>query len=185
MQSIFKIFCVSISLMMAGISYLNAQRSIILGAGAGAFNFYPTHSTFAFSHGFTLSSQLNRNLFKLRFVNNIEFLSFSTPSLSAMDLGILYGRILGDTKIQTSISAGLSITGGVRRGNLIKEGFMGSTYQRVPFSAFGIPLEIQFLVNNKKSRSIGITGFGNLNKEEPFVGGLINWKLTLKKRGEH
>ena len=100
-----------------------------------------------------------------------------SPAESDWDVGMLYG-LMGKAKYaMASISAGLSVVGGVHRGEFLYSSgsWFGTTdhYENNEFSTIGIPVEAQLLITPSASFGFGIYRFANLNAEESFTGGLI------------
>lgn len=124
--------------------------------------------------------------FSLRYIEQF-FFSFSEPDERDRELGVLYGIHL---KSVLTLSAGLSISWGVRRGDASSA---TNGYERRTYGTIGIPLEIQLAqplfkktetdVSSVQVGSggvqvgLGFTVFANINSQGPFYGFLINLLL--------
>lgn len=113
--------------------------------------------------GVSLSYQNNHHLMSLRSAITVDAL----PPWGAGngDIGALYGY---SSRQQQSvgyyaIAAGISYVRVDRKGETI-----------------GVPIEIQgFLTSQHSDRGIGIYGFANFNKYEPFCGVLLSLQLNF------
>lgn len=135
------------------------------------------------THGLTgqisLSVQNGIHLITLRYVSNTEFnIMGPTPSESVWDISILYGRSWESRLAMASISGGLGLVGGIRRGDYIRSnGWFSSTYQKCPFSTVGFPVDIQLFWLPFRFLGFGIQGFANLNSEESFYGFVLGLQV--------
>lgn len=152
------------------ITKLSPDRSsprIIGGAGFSGANGGSVSSLLSFSfpkgiHQFTIRS-----------VYNSQSFSFSDPTPSVWDIGLLYGLAYREDHGYISVSAGLSLVGGVRPGEPIQEAgsFIVSDHIEEEFETIGIAYEIQFFFTPPYSGAgFGLYLFGNANSEEPFTG---------------
>jgi hypothetical protein len=130
------------------------------------------------SFGGSLCYQSGKNLLSFRYLRNEEFqiLGADSPSETVWDVGVLYGRIAKASYGFASISAGISLVGGVRRGRYLSSsgGWFGTSYyEENDFITVGIPVEAQLFWTPLPFFGIGFYGFANLNTEKSFVGALL------------
>jgi hypothetical protein len=131
-----------------------------------------------FSAGASLCYKHENSIVSIRHVHNRELrlsLFDSTPSESVWDLGVLYGRIAEASYGTASISGGIAIVRGVRRGRSSRDrGWFATTkYEMDSFSAVGIPIEGQLFLTPHSWLGIGLVGFANVNQERSFGGALL------------
>ena len=141
----------------------------------------------ALSFGGSLCYQSGKNLLSFRYLRNVEFQIFwpDLPIEKVWDVGVLCGRIGRIAKASygfASISSGMSIVGGVRRGRYLggtgewvgtSYYFGTSYYEENDFITVGIPVEGQLFWTPLAFFGIGFYGFANLNPEKSFVGALL------------
>jgi len=113
-----------------------------------------------------------------RYLRNEEFqiLGPDSPLETVWDVGVLYGRIAKASYGFASVSAGISLVGGVRRGRYLSSsgGWFGTRYfEEKNFITVGIPVEAQLFWTPLAFFGIGLYGFANLNIEKSFVGALL------------
>jgi len=130
------------------------------------------------SFGGSLYYQSGKNLFSFRYLRNEEFqiLGGDSPSEMVLDFGVLYGRIAKASYGFASISTGISVVGGVRRGRYLSSsgGWFGTNYyEKNNFITVGIPIEGQLFWTPLNFFGVGFYGFANLNKEKSFLGALL------------
>jgi len=133
------------------------------------------------SFGGSLCYQSGKNLLSFRYLRNEEFHIFLTdsPLETVWDVGVLYGRIAKASYGFASISAGISLVGGVRRGRYLSSSggwfvwFGTNYYEENGFITVGIPVEAQLFWTPLAFFGIGFYGFANLNIEKSFVGALL------------
>jgi hypothetical protein len=121
----------------------------------------------------------NENNWKLRFISESELNLFGPePGEKFYDIGFLYGRISKSKIIRLSISGGLGLMGGVKRGAFLSTnpGIFGlsayDSYETEHILAPAIPLEIDLSLISKYI-GIGLTGYANLNHEKSIAGFII------------
>jgi hypothetical protein len=132
----------------------------------------------ALSLGGSLCYQSGKNLLSFRYLRNEEFqiLRTALPSETVWDTGVLYERIAKALLGFVSISTGISLVSGVRRGRYLSSsgGWFGTSYyEEKNFITVGIPIEVQLFWTSSNSFGIGFYGFANLNKEKSFIGALL------------
>jgi hypothetical protein len=159
-------------LLLLTTSYLSAQENNAWGINAGL-----GFGSSGASYGLNWSSRTERRLISLRYVRNEEFDLFGglSPAESVWDLGVLYGPCARGGIGYASISAGLSLAGGVRRGQFLSSsgGMFGTDqYEKLNFLTLGIPLEAQAFLTGSNI-GIGIYAFANLNRKRSFAGALL------------
>lgn len=136
------------------------------------------------SSGANFSHQSGKKIISVRATYNEELNIFGpTPSEQAWDVGVMYGGIAKSKYGFASISAGLGLVGGVKRGRYLgynRDDSCGwffiriDQYEKIDFLTFGIPAEIQAFWTPFSKLGIGVTVYGNLNPEKPFAGLLVS-----------
>ena len=127
----------------------------------------------------SFSVQKGIHLITIRHIYNTEFNIFGpSPSETVWDISMLYGRSWKSKSAMVSISGGLGLVGGVRRGDYIcSDGWFSSKYQKCPFSTIGLPLDVQLIWMPFRFLGLGIQGFANLNSEKSFHGLVANLQI--------
>ena len=126
------------------------------------------------SFGLSYSTRKNKGLFSIRFIYNEEMIFFKvSPLENVWDLGVLYGRIARRSFGFASISGGLCLVGGVRRGSFENLSNYTIHYDKHPYNTFGIPFESQLFWTPSPFIGFGIYGFANVNPDKSFFGGLF------------
>lgn len=101
------------------------------------------------------------------------------PTVKVHELGVLYGVRLGKFRLSTGLSA---LWGNNRGAYLYTDPDPlfggGATYEYLKYTTIGIPAEIRFITSTKHV-GIGITGYGNLNEQRPFLG--LNLSIYVGK----
>ena len=139
-------------------------------------------STLGLAYGFNVNLFLNKSLISARYLYNVELKESSFfrkyPPESQWELGLLYGRYIRSNIFMVTFSAGISMTGGTRRGNYIKNEYFMRIYEEKHASGeFGFPIESQIMYTPFSFIGIGFNVFANLNKHEPIGGILANIEL--------
>ena len=153
---------------------LNEQTGKI-ELGTIGIGYSPHYSSVGLSH----QRYFKRNLFSIRFIYNFELDIFESqsPSNSILDIAILYGRVFKSGKGFISFSTGLGCMYNVYRGEFLRSegGWLAgiSYYEKKTESAFGIPVDIQFILTSKPSYGFGIQAFANINSKKSYFGFLI------------
>jgi hypothetical protein len=131
----------------------------------------------------SMSVQNDIHLITFRYVSSTEFVILGpTPSESVWDISILYGRFWKSRLAMVSISGGLGLVGGIRRGDYIRsDGWFSSKYQKCPFSTVGFPVDIQLFWMPSRFLGFSIQGFANLNSEESFYGFVLGLQVGRLK----
>lgn len=141
----------------------------------GGLGSYPGASSF----GGSFCYQSDNSLHSFRYIRNEEFqlLGSDLPTETVWDCGALYGRIAKASYGFASISCGISILGGVRRGRYLSSSgnwfFATRYYDENNFITIGIPVEGQLFWMPSSFFGIGLYGFANLNNEKSFAGALL------------
>jgi hypothetical protein len=143
--------------------------------------------SFGLSSGANFSHQSGKKLISVRATYNEELNIFGpSPSEQAWDVGVMYGRIAKSKYGFASISAGLGLVNGVKRGRYIDDDFQGrygwfaiviDRYEKIDFLTLGIPAEIQAFWTPFSKLGIGITLYGNFNPEKSFAGLLVSIQI--------
>jgi hypothetical protein len=167
------IFLISFSSIYCQTS--NDNNNKLWGAlGIGAYHVSSSEG-FAFNIG--VDNLKNKNLWKLRLICDFEFNLFGPePQEQYYDIGLLCGKFTNTEIIRLSISGGLGVLGGVKRGAFLysKPGlFAADVFEKKFVFSPSIPVEIEFNVFPTENFGIGITGFANLNFENALVGFII------------
>ena len=98
----------------------------------------------------------------------------------------MYGGIAKSKYGFASLSAGLGLVGGVKRGSYLGSNFQGryawfaivtEQYEENKFLTLGIPAEIQAFWTPFSKLGISFTLYGNLNPEKPFAGLLVSIQI--------
>jgi len=105
------------------------------------------------------------------------------PTEYIIEIGPLYGRSIIKTKDYfCSISFGVSIIKGVKRGNFLRnKGYEINYYEKLTFCEIGIPLEMQLFMISPYL-GIGLDIFGNLNRERSYGGFLFCFQVGKLQR---
>jgi hypothetical protein len=104
------------------------------------------------------SYQIGQNLFSVRAAGTVAFFGDEL-----WDAGVLYGRSLRPGVIHFSLAGGIAAVGGSRREALFDPD------ERIP-TTVGFPVEVQLFFRPLRIVGFGLYGFGNVNREESFIG---------------
>jgi hypothetical protein len=104
------------------------------------------------------SYRFGQNLLSARAAGTIAFFGDEL-----WDIGVLYGRANQPSFIHFSLAAGIGAVGGSGRETLFDPG------ERLP-TTIGVPVEAQLFFRPVPLLGVGLYGFGNVNREESFVG---------------
>lgn len=117
-------------------------------------------------------------VFSVRASMMYEFSIFGpSPSESASDVGLLFGRALRKGRVASYAAAGIGYVHTVRRGRLISDPpFFGREHERIETRTIGIPVDLRLTVN-AKGVGIGLSLFGNVNREDSFAGAALTLQL--------
>lgn len=113
-------------------------------------------------------------MFTIKHSNMTEVSDNYVPRERLWDLGFLYGKC-GQIRIgMISITAGLSVVGGVKR--LISDNTKVelNLNNRNTIFTLGIPIEAQLVLKSYNSIGLGLKAFMNINPEVPFGGVTLN-----------
>ena len=125
--------------------------------------------------------QPGKNLVSIRLLRNKEINWFVSPLESIWDFGGLYGLIYKSPKISSSMSGGIALVGGGRRGKLLStNGYFDSRYETDLFMTIGLPVEFTLFWTPRPAFGIGLYGFGNINPERSFFGALLSLQLAVQ-----
>jgi len=164
----------------------NQQFWVNMGTGEG------TISGLAVGVGF--SYQTGNHLISIRAIKEYERIVWNeekawevhgdvdSPGRQNWDVGLLYGRIFEPKYVSVSLSTGLSLAGGVRRGKfLTHRPRRGNVYEKLAIRTLGIPVEVQVSrIISGSDLGFGLYGYADLNPEVSFAGVLLF--LQLGKR---
>ena len=123
------------------------------------------------------SAQFNNGLLRTRFLYTEEFniLSFSHQ---LWDVGVMYGFVTKPSKVVFSGTAGIALTGGRVKGDYIpNDGWFGGNYEGDPFVTVGIPAQIDAYLRLSRSFGLGLSLYGNLNKNIPVAGVMLGLQI--------
>jgi len=129
--------------------------------------------------GANFSYHFGSTLVSLRYVYGEEIRGMfegPSPLESVWDLGLLYGVSEKASYGVVSVSAGVGLVGGVRRGRYLGSSgwwFSHDTYEKVSFSTLGVPMEGQLFWTPSSHLGVGVYAFANLNRERSFIGALL------------
>jgi len=159
-------------------SILNRQYWINGGLGV---------SSAGLSSGVGFSHQTGKQLITVRSTYNEELNIFGpSPAERVWDVGVMYGRIAKSKYGFASVSAGLGLVGGVKRGTYLGDNLDDDygwfvikidRYEKDKFVTLGFPAEIQAFWTPLSKLGIGITLYGNLNPEKSFAGFLVSIQI--------
>lgn len=159
-------------------SILNRQYWINGGPGA---------SSAGLSAGLSFSHLNGKHLITVRSTYNEELIIFGpSPAESIWDVGVMYGRSAKSKYGFASVSAGLGLVGGVKRGTYLGDNLDDGygwfvikidRYEKDEFVTLGFPAEIQAFWTPLSKLGIGITLYGNLNPEKSFAGFLVSIQI--------
>jgi hypothetical protein len=121
--------------------------------------------------------QNTKSIFSIRCTGNLGTDWETSPQVSFLDLGALYGRIKKGHWVNVSFSTGVSYVKGVYRGEYLGGAGHTLSYKGVPYSTFGVPLECQFYITPFFFLGIGVNVFANLNPDKSYTGFLICVKI--------
>ena len=126
----------------------------------------------------------NRNYWKLRYIKVYEFafeiFSHTEPYEKFYDIGLLYGRITNTKIVRFSISGGLGIFGGIKRGDFLFTNQVSSWnyinyYKENQIFSPSIPLEVGMNLMPLDIIGIGISGFANINFKKSWFLSPLNF----------
>jgi hypothetical protein len=133
-------------------------------------------SSFGWSTGVDFSLEVEKDLYTFHFIYNEEFLILGPlPIEKLWDFGVLYGKVAKSHTGFISGSAGLSMVGGVKRGNYLGNtgGWFSDYYENIDILTFGFPLEAKLIWTPLNFLGVGLTGYANINLEKSYGGGLL------------
>jgi len=150
------------------------NNNIWINCGIGLSSFR-SGDEFGPAMNFEISYEKNNALFSCRFVHNTEFVLFTSPAETVWDFGLLYGKIKKYAYGSASMSCGISLIGGVRRGDYLSSSgsgwfSLGSNHDKRNFYNIGIPVEAQLFWTPTSVFGVGVSAFANLNLDKPFYG---------------
>jgi|GEM_PF-3298017 len=122
------------------------------------------------------ASGVGKGIVTARFLFNDELNLFGDFSRQIWDVGGLYGFASGNHSLFVSGSAGLAITGGVKKGIYIEPpagSWFGGGYERVSFVTIGIPLQVDGKMRLTGSLGLGASLYANLNPVSSAAGFMI------------
>lgn len=112
-------------------------------------------------------------------ISNMNLMGDDRPYEYFYDVGILYGLILTERKIQGSFSTGIGIFGGAMNGEYLWDGswvFDTDGYKIKKFNTINIPVEVQFNLIATQHFGLGFNLFGNLNLKRSLGGVLLKFR---------
>ena len=113
-----------------------------------------------------------KNLFSLRYLMNRELpIVFQPRPLELVnEIGLLYGRLFIGRGISMSASGVISCIFGTLRGEGISGGWFSSDYEKIQVVTVGAPFELALMIAPAKVFGFGFNLFGNLNREQSYIG---------------
>jgi hypothetical protein len=127
----------------------------------------------------SLSAQRGNELFTFRYSRGSDLSLFASPSESAWDFGLLYGRISNSKLGRASISGGIALAGVTRRGRLVSGGWFNSEYEENTSILPGIPLQGELFFTPTSFLGVGVIAFADLNIRRSVFGATLG--LTVGK----
>ncbi len=121
--------------------------------------------------GISLSHQTGEGILTGRFIHNSK-LKIDSPWINVWDTGILYGVSTERSDFRAVVSAGISLTGGSRQGEMVKL-YPYRGFERVTFYTPGLPIEAHLFRKISETVEIGLGGYANLNSEKSYIGWLL------------
>lgn len=90
----------------------------------------------------------------------------------------MYGFVTKPSKVVFSGTAGIALTGGRVKGDYIpNDGWFGGNYEGDPFVTVGIPAQIDAYLRLSRSFGLGLSLYGNLNKNIPVAGVMLGLQI--------
>ncbi len=123
----------------------------------------------------------SQSVFVGRYTVNAELFPDEEPGIKLQELGLLYGRRIGNVRVV----AGLASIWGNYRGAYIQTDpdpltGNGREYEFVSYKTWGIPAEVRYMLTSKYV-GIGLTAFGTLNQKRSFGGLGVSFYLGKMK----
>jgi len=134
----------------------------------------------AATHGLSgyvsFTNDMKKGTLKIRYSCQTEMnILGPNPQEKVWDIGVMLGASRKSLLTRMSLSTGLALVGGVRRGEFLSSnGWFSSEYERLTFFTVGIPVESHFVWALSKKFGLGLILYANLNLEESFVGMAIS-----------
>lgn len=155
----------------------NESSKFQLWANAGLGIYGTTGKNGGLSAGLSLNLCQNEALYKIRYIQLFELDLFGpTPSEAFQSYGALVGKGISNEKVSLIFSAGLGITTGIRRGDLISIDDP-SEFERDHIFTPSIPLEIDILWKTTKFFGPNMTLFADLNIKRPYLGYMAKFSI--------
>ena len=138
--------------------------------------------------GLEFETQRKQHLFNIGIhqLEQFEILGISIPNLSVISFDVMYGKILSDKKLYSSINIGIGYLQKISHGELISydHGIFGNEYyQKIKEYRFGIPISLKFFGVPKSYFGMGVNFYANINKHSFYIitSGFQFGKLRDKK----
>jgi len=158
---------------------LHSQSNYLAWGSLGIGSFTGKKSGIAFN--FDLNYLKNSSLFTLRYINNTEFILFTSPPEQLDDVGLLYGKVLRNKNFSIHASVGIGVVSYLKRTSLSSTNSAGliNSYKYNTDREFsvGIPLELQTNLITLKYIGLGIKIYSNINFINCVVGGLLTLQI--------
>lgn len=158
------------------LQFTSGWFSMAAGAGVGAQNLSGVNTYIALS---LVLNDYRMLTVRTSGVTEVDVFGSSSPLESCRDYGVLYGwRTSGRYLGYLSASAGISVVGTVRRGQLLSSSgccFSTSYYETIRKYTVGIPFEAQAVLKPFDFIGLGLLCSGNINPERSFAGGAIGF----------
>jgi hypothetical protein len=110
----------------------------------------------------------------------VQILGIRHPNESVFECGALYGGRWGGRVEFVSLSVGLALVSGTRRGALISSmGWIFPTeeYEAKHYATVGVPIEAELALVPFENVGIALGGFANFNPECPLKGATLSLLL--------
>jgi len=170
----------------SNISGSSSESRYVVDVGGGVANLRFSQERGSIALGVSVCRTNGSSLITIRYIYNREIVLFSpSPPETAWEIGALYGGMVASSLGFASLSAGVSLVGGVRRGRVLFErggawSFESFTdYEEVTFHTVGFPLDARLVWTPTPYFGVGLKGFANLNSEDPYLGVLLCFGALL------
>jgi hypothetical protein len=169
MKNKYIIFLLIIYISPLTYAEINKINSLWLEAGAGlALKTFQNHST-GISLGLGTCVRINRNIFSLRSVINVErHIDGPLPAEQINDISILWGQQISGDKYQNILPLiGIGIISNRKRGGFLDTGTMDNKFDELNLKAVGISLGCRFFSFSKVS-CFGFYLLSNINNKNSY-----------------
>lgn len=141
--------------------------------------------------GLGISLQVKRSVISLRslYMREVPIISFSEqePKENSWDVGLLYGyNFIQAKNFSLSFSAGVSRTGGLKRGKFVSKAsnggmFADEYYEEKRYTTIGLPIELGFRIHTKETIGGEVSLFADINSKNTFGGITFSYQAGILK----